>query len=156
MPATIRLGDTGEDVKRLQRVLARMKSLSPDRVTGSFESVTESAVKDFQQSQGLTVDGVVGPNTWGKLPAYREASPVLQNGSLGPVVAMVQRVLKTGFSFSGAIDGIYGPQTATAIRTYQQDRSLPVTGVVNEQTWMAAAGAAGATLESLCGLTMLS
>ena len=63
MPATIRLGDTGEDVKRLQRVLARMKSLSPDRVTGSFESVTESAVKDFQQSQGLGTNGTLDEPT---------------------------------------------------------------------------------------------
>jgi peptidoglycan hydrolase-like protein with peptidoglycan-binding domain len=156
MPATIRLGDSGEDVRRLQRVLARMKVLAADRVDGSLGSVAELAVKDFQQSEGLTVDGVVGPNTWNKLPAYREASPSLHNGSLGPVVAMVQRVLKNGFGYSGEVDGIYGSATATVIRTYQQHRSLPATGALDERTWMAPAGAAGATLESLCGLTMLN
>jgi len=51
MPATIRLGDTGENVKRLQRVLARMKSISPEHIDGSFGPGTEAAVKDFQQAR---------------------------------------------------------------------------------------------------------
>jgi len=80
---------------------------------------------------------------------YREASPTLQAGSLGPVVAMLQGVLKTGFGYAGAIDGIYGPVTEAVVRQYQSGAWLPVTGVMDERTWMAPAGAAGATLESL-------
>jgi hypothetical protein len=34
----------------------------------------------------------------------------------------------------------------------QKVLTLPVTGIVDERTWMAPAGAAGATLESLAGL----
>jgi peptidoglycan hydrolase-like protein with peptidoglycan-binding domain len=63
MPTTIKLGDTGDDVKRLQRVFARSKALGPDSVDGVFGPETEQAVKDFQQSNGLAVDGVVGPLT---------------------------------------------------------------------------------------------
>jgi hypothetical protein len=88
MPSTIKLGDTGDDVKRLQRVFARTKVLGPDNVDGVFGAQTEKAVKDFQQSNGLVVDGVVGPITWSHIHPYREASPTLQTGSLGPVVAM--------------------------------------------------------------------
>ncbi len=106
MPATIKLGDTGDDVKRLQRVFTRMKVLGPDAVDGVFGQPTDQAVRDFQQSEGLLVDGIVGPVTWTHLPPYREASPALQTGSLGPVVAMLQGVLKTGFGYSGAIDGM--------------------------------------------------
>jgi len=87
MPTTIKLGDTGDDVKRLQRVFARMKVLGPDDVDGVFGSQMEQVVKDFQQSNGLVVDGVVGPITWSHVPPYREASPTLQAGSLGPVVS---------------------------------------------------------------------
>ena len=154
MPTTIKLGDTGDDVKRLQRVFARMKVLGPDNVDGVFGSKTEQVVKDFQQSNGLVVDGVVGPITWGQLHPYREASPTLQAGSLGPVVAMLQGVLTTGFGYSGAIDGIFGPATEGVVRTFQSDNGLPATGIVNERTWMAPAGAAGATLESLSGLIL--
>jgi len=153
MPVTVRLGDTGDDVRRLQRVLARMKGLLPSDVDGVFGAKTDQAVKSFQQSVGLAADGVVGPITWGKLPAYREASPVLQPGSLGPVVAMLQKVLRTGFGYAGAIDGIFGPATDAAVRQYQTGSALPASGVMDERTWMAPAGAAGATLESLCGLT---
>jgi peptidoglycan hydrolase-like protein with peptidoglycan-binding domain len=152
MPKTIKLGDSGDDVKRLQRVFARSKVLAPDDVDGVFGPKTEQVVKDFQQSNGLVADGVVGLVTWGQIHPYREASPVLQSGSLGPVVAMLQGVLKTGFGYTGAIDGVFGPATLAVVRQYQTDRGLPVTGVVDERTWMAPAGAAGATLESLSGL----
>jgi peptidoglycan hydrolase-like protein with peptidoglycan-binding domain len=153
MPATIKLNDTGDDVKRLQRVFARAKVFSPDGIDGAFGPQTEQAVKDFQQSEGLLVDGIVGPVTWSHLPAYREASPNLQSGSLGPVVAMLQGVLKTGFGYSGAVDGIFGPMTADVVRQFQGDAGLPINGAMDERTWMAPAGAAGATLESLSGLT---
>jgi peptidoglycan hydrolase-like protein with peptidoglycan-binding domain len=154
MRATIKLGDTGDDVKRIQRVFARDKVLGPDDVDGVFGPRTEQAVKDFQQSNGLTADGVVGPITWSRVHPYREASPTLQAGSTGPVVAMLQGVLKTGFGYSGAIDGIFGPVTEAVVRQYQTNSGLPVTGVMDERTWMAPAGAAGATLESLSGLIL--
>lgn len=154
MPATIKLGDTGDDVKRLQRVFARNKSLGPDAVDGGFGPRTEQAVKDFQQANGLVADGVVGPVTWSHMHPYREASPTLQAGSLDPVVAMLQRVLKTGFGYAGAIDGVFGPTTENVVRQYQTNAGLPVTGVMDERTWMAPAGAAGATLESLSGLIL--
>ncbi len=152
MPSTIKLGDTGDDVKRLQRVFVRMKVLAPGDLDGTFGPKTDLAVKDFQQSNGLTADGVVGPVTWSHLNPYREASPLLKAGSLGPVVAMLQGVLKTGFGYAGAIDGIFGPATEAVVRQYQTDSGLPVNGSMDEQTWLAAAGAAGATLESLSGL----
>jgi peptidoglycan hydrolase-like protein with peptidoglycan-binding domain len=154
MPQTIKLGDNGDDVKRLQRVFARSKVLAFDGVDGVFGPQTEQAVKDFQQSNGLVADGVVGPVTWSKVHPYREASPTLQSGSLGPVVAMLQGVLKTGFGYTGAIDGVFGPATLAVVRQYQVDSGLAVTGVMDERTWMAPAGAAGATLESLSGLTL--
>ena len=148
MSTTIRLGDTGEDVRRLQRAFARIKVLGPEKVDGVFGPQTDLAVKDFQQSNGLQADGVVGPLTWSQLPPYREASPALQAGSLGPVVAMLQKVLKTGFGYAGAIDGIFGPGTEAAVRQYQADSGLPVTGAMDERSWMAPAGAAGATLRA--------
>ena len=152
MPATIKLGDSGDDVKRLQRVFARAKELAPADVDGVFGASTDQAVRDLQQSNGLVVDGIVGPITWSKVHPYREASPTLRSGSLGPVVAMLQGVLKTGFGYAGAIDGVFGPVTEGVVRQYQTNAGLPVTGIVDEPTWMAPAGAAGATLESLSGL----
>jgi peptidoglycan hydrolase-like protein with peptidoglycan-binding domain len=67
---------------------------------------------------------------------------------------MLQKVLKTGFGYAGAIDGVFGPVTEAVVRQYQTNSGRPVTGIVDEQTWLAPAGAAGATLESLSGLIL--
>jgi peptidoglycan hydrolase-like protein with peptidoglycan-binding domain len=60
---TIGPGATGDAVRRLQRALRRTANLSV-AVDGIFGPVTETAVKEFQQGAGLTVDGIVGDQTW--------------------------------------------------------------------------------------------
>ena len=55
---TLRIGATGQDVRRLQRIFVMTKVLAPNNITGSFDATTEQAVKDFQQGAGLTVDGL--------------------------------------------------------------------------------------------------
>lgn len=57
---TIKLGSRGEDVKILQQRL----NLIAD---GIFGVITDEAVRNFQKANGLTVDGIVGANTWAKL-----------------------------------------------------------------------------------------
>lgn len=57
-----RRGDSGDQVRALQsQLVAHGYSLSVD---GAFGSVTESRVKSFETSKGLSADGVVGPDTW--------------------------------------------------------------------------------------------
>lgn len=61
----LRKGSYGSDVSYLQTLL--QKTGSTISVDGSFGAKTEEAVKEFQRKHGLTVDGVVGKNTWNKL-----------------------------------------------------------------------------------------
>jgi peptidoglycan hydrolase-like protein with peptidoglycan-binding domain len=162
-PSTISLGSTGDDVKRLQRVLARHLLWNPfGPITGVFDASLESSVKAFQAADGLTVDGVVGPETWSALPSYREASPELKNGSMGPAVAWLQRVLAgvdvaINFTpYGGPIDGRFGPQTETALCALQTWAGLTADGVVGDDTWftwMTPGTAQQLTLEGACGLT---
>jgi murein L,D-transpeptidase YcbB/YkuD len=49
--------------KLLQAVLAGLR-MRPGLVDGVFGPVTRAAVKRFQSSQGLVVDGWVGRQTW--------------------------------------------------------------------------------------------
>jgi murein DD-endopeptidase MepM/ murein hydrolase activator NlpD len=56
----LRLGDTGPDVIRVQTALGQ----TPD---GVFGPRTDRAVRVFQGRNGLLVDGIVGPHTWGTL-----------------------------------------------------------------------------------------
>lgn len=62
---TIRYGSSGDEVKKLQESL-NSQGYKLD-VDGQFGSATQSAVRDYQSKNGLTVDGIVGDNTWGKL-----------------------------------------------------------------------------------------
>lgn len=58
-------GTKNDGVKKLQTLLNQNGyNLAVD---GSFGSQTLDAVKDFQKKNGLSVDGIVGRNTWGKL-----------------------------------------------------------------------------------------
>jgi hypothetical protein len=59
--STLRRGDTGEAVTKLQEALAR-RGYSLD-VDGEFGPGTEAAVRAFQAVSGLEVDGVAGPAT---------------------------------------------------------------------------------------------
>ncbi len=63
--STIRYGSSGADVKKLQEKL-NSAGYKLD-VDGQFGSKTQSAVRDYQSKNGLTVDGIVGTNTWGSL-----------------------------------------------------------------------------------------
>lgn len=78
---TVRMGSSGLTVFRLQQYLSRWGyKIGND---GKFGSETDTIVRQFQQSHGLQVDGIVGKNTWGVLlnEYARQASQPASAGS---------------------------------------------------------------------------
>lgn len=72
MPRPIlKRGAHGASVEYLQEALERHGN-SPGDIDGLFGSRTDIAVRRFQLSNGLYVDGIVGPQTWKKLDEERE------------------------------------------------------------------------------------
>ena len=69
-PNTPRLarGSTGAAVSALQKGLQKFdvpnSPTDPGPIDGSFGPRTESAVRAYQTSRGLTADGIVGDQTW--------------------------------------------------------------------------------------------
>lgn len=61
-PRIMRLGDTGEDVKALQKTLAD-KRYNIGALDGVFGPKTDRAVRALQKATGLVVDGLVGKQT---------------------------------------------------------------------------------------------
>jgi hypothetical protein len=57
------LGSHGDDVRRIESRLADLK-LYTGAIDGCYGGGVESAVKSFQKSQGLPIDGIVGEETW--------------------------------------------------------------------------------------------
>lgn len=67
---TLRNGSTGTAVRRLQRSLTAALGRTV-AIDGQFGPATETAVRDYQTSRQLVVDGVVGTATWTALQAGR-------------------------------------------------------------------------------------
>ncbi|MFO1110154.1 MAG: TIGR02594 family protein [Bradyrhizobium sp.] len=67
-------------------------------------------------------------------PREARASEALANGATGPQVVALQQALVDAGLQPGAIDGEFGPLTATAVSNFQSMKGLPVTGVADANT----------------------
>ncbi len=76
---SLRLGDRGPAVRRLQQMLQANGFLAGD-VHGIFDRATQDAVRELQEFANLRVDGVVGAATWEAL--LRMTDPYNVNLSL--------------------------------------------------------------------------
>ncbi|MBP1744431.1 MAG: polysaccharide deacetylase [Firmicutes bacterium] len=141
----LRIGSAGAAVSQLQQALVNKGySLSVD---GAFGPITKSAVMSFQSSVGITVDGIVGPVTWGKLGtssgSYTGGTSggistsypgLLRVGSTGTGVRSLQQALvNKGYSLS--VDGVFGPITQNAVKSFQSSQGITVDGIVGPVTW---------------------
>ena len=61
-------GSKGENVRKLQTALNRAGSNLT--IDGNFGCKTRQAVCNFQEDNGLKVDGIVGDDTWNALAPY--------------------------------------------------------------------------------------
>lgn len=164
----LRRGDVGTQVQRLQIRLNRVsrnypyipKIYPPD---GSFGASTEDAVRAFQESFGLPVDGIVGQATWYRL-AYiytsvkrlaeldseglvqdelpQQFPGALSPGDSGTYVRSVQYYLAVVGDFYPevrpiGISGVYDGDTVDAIRDFQTLVGLPSNGELDLATWRA-------------------
>lgn len=145
----IQLGSTGAAVKKAQKALVCRHYLRPGEDDGIFGTVTRNRVTRYQldRSAGesyafsfpLTVDGIVGPQTWSRLtPA------TVKSGSTGLAVSVLQEILKN-FGYPpfdpGPVDGDFGPVTDAAVKAFQADyrdfdgNPLTADGIAGEKTW---------------------
>ena len=160
MPATIQEGSTGQDVRWAQYLLVRRLLLSDQtQIDGQFGPKTRAAVIEFQESAGLTTDGIVGPNTWAALQQGYAMPPTLSEGSQGAVVQKLQGAYNDGrgsFAPAGdpvlATDGSYGPLTKGVTEVVQGANGIAVDGIVGLQTWAIRVHAANEMIASVCGV----
>lgn len=151
--SSVRKGDRGPSVAKLKELLA-----DNDFACGSgtvFDAKTLSAVKAFQESRKLTVDGVVGLQTWTALlkqmPAVEDEAeapfkrdvttkpdrPTIKSGAKGSVVEELQRRLSDHGFDPGPADGVFGKKTKAALVAFQKASGLEPDGVCGPLTWRA-------------------
>lgn len=160
----LRQGSTGRAVREAQYYLvlasAYYSSIPRINIDGEYGPATAAAVRAFQALFGLTQDGVIGPATWAAL--YEQSQKLrsqdgllqaydllpwpgkdVQRGDESTDVAYLQYLLQyIGYFYDpvqdpGGVDGVFGPLTEDSLKSYQQEFSLPVTGIADEFTWNA-------------------
>lgn len=123
------------DTKTIQQ---KLKSWGYYRgsVDGVYGAKTREAVKAFQRKNGLTADGVVGPAT-AKAMGISSTSPTTTSTSTkGDVVSVktYQQKLKSWGYYTGAVDGVKGAKTVSAVKTFQRKNGLTADGIVGNAT----------------------
>ena len=152
----LRTGSTGSAVEQVQfwlNTLAQYESAIPSlAVDGRYGASTASAVRAFQRRYGLTVDGVVGRETWNAI--YNEFRSIqsdngtpnaypgtaLREGASGQNVRLVQFWLKIAHTVYSrlndlTVDGKFGAATTAAVKRFQTYFGLTSDGVVGRTTW---------------------
>lgn len=132
-------GTVGEAARDLQHRLQDLGVATDPDPLGRVGPGTVAAVRVFQATHGLRVDGVCGEATWNALV---EAGRTLGERLLyyrrdmlrGDDVAALQRNLGAlGFD-AGRVDGIFGAQTHEAVRDFQRNVGLPDDGICGPET----------------------
>jgi peptidoglycan hydrolase-like protein with peptidoglycan-binding domain len=101
---------------------------------GIFGPHTEEIVRAYQGFAGLTVDGVVGIQTWSSLTGGKAVGSTVRRGDTGEFVKAAQNELDR-HSHSLVIDGTFGDKTDAAVRRFQKTVGIGVDGIVGPITW---------------------
>lgn len=149
--ALYRRGDHGPAVAEIRARLGLLGLLpgEPHDLSGDcyelarFDDAVDAAVRDFQQQRGAIVDGIVGPQTWRLLDdaRWRLGDRVLWFTPGHPitgddVAVLQQRLLDLGFDLRRA-DGIFGPETESAVREFQRNVGIMADGTCGPATFKA-------------------
>lgn len=127
----------GADVRELQlKLISLGYDLGSYGADGEFGDCTEMAVRKFQKDKGLTVTGQYDNATHLALCAGESTVRVLYNYTEGPDVKEMQSMLiSMGYSCgSYGADGEFGNGTEKAVKKFQQDNGLAVTGKYDAAT----------------------
>ncbi|MBE9108886.1 peptidoglycan-binding protein [Nodosilinea sp. LEGE 07298] len=118
----------------LQRKLMDKGFLAHDQISGQFDQPTQVAVEAFQRSNGLKVDGVVGPLTWAALcyPTLALNTAGAQDHS-SDILRLQKILVKEGFQ--AEITGKFDRATDKALRRFQRYYGLRADGVCGPVTW---------------------
>ena len=140
--SALQVGDRGAAVTSLQDNL-RQAGYFHQNSTGVYASITADAVRRFQASRGLVVDGVAGPATQQALRSQVSSGgnyyrPVSYSGGLrlgsrgSQVTALQQRLRDLGYGVT--VDGVFGSETDQAVRQFQASNRLTADGIVGSAT----------------------
>ena len=117
--ALLRRGLSGEPVRILQAKLG----VNAD---GVFGQGTETALIEYQTANGLSADGIAGPDTFTQMGLHELV--IVTKGIRGDMVKRVQTAL------GADADGVFGKGTEAAVSKFQTDNNIEATGQADPTT----------------------
>ena len=123
------------DANTLARIQAelRERGYPIPLVSGRMDAPTRQAIREYQQGQGVSVTGVPSQALLDTLrTGSADTTPEL--GLSREQRAAAQRALNARGYDAGPPDGVLGPRSRVAIRTFQAANQLGATGTLDAQT----------------------
>jgi len=129
---TVMEGMDGTDVEELQYRLRELGYM--DNVTGHFGELTVAGVKEFQEKNGLSVDGKVGSHTREVLYSADAKANFHKYGEESEEIKEYQERLKKLGYLTTTPDGNYGKDTVAAVERFQEINGLIPDGFLGYNT----------------------
>ena len=129
-------GDSDDSIIPYQKRLQKLGYLeSGYSCTGRMDNKTVSAIKTFQEANGLVRDGCLGPATMAQIDSKDAVHYAMRLGMSGSAIRTVQqRLHKLGYIRSSQITGYYGETTVEAVKAFQKRNGLKENGEINAKT----------------------
>ena len=129
-------GDTDSTIVAYQTRLIKLGYLDDDyEAKGKMDGSTVTAIKNFQDANGLVRDGCLGPATMEQINSADAVKYALRLGMSGSTIKSMQKLLYgLGYLKSSQVTGYFGEVTETAVKTFQKRNSLTQDGAVGSKT----------------------
>ena len=140
---TLRYGMCGEGVVQLQQSLIE-KGFLKGEADGVFGYKTEKAIRAFQKSNNLKIDGIAGECTQAVL--YNRKSEtgstgyfsgdyrkIISESDIDRIKLLQKALIKLNY-LKGSADGIYGSMTENAVLSFQSEHRLREDGIAGRKT----------------------
>ena len=144
-------GHTSEKtrIKAVQRELTT-KGYEPGPVDATMGLFTRAAIMAYESDQALPIIGEPSPELLEHIVLGESVMPVTTAPSVPAqtvaLIKAVQQILTDQGYAPGAIDGVMGEGTTTAIKAFERDRGLNETGRISGKLLRKIIGATGAKI----------
>ena len=118
-------------VRKCQEKLIGMGYLK-DKADGILGLKTAAALREYQRDQGLPETGILDEETQESL--NREEREEYKRGDRGDGVKRYQRRLSKAGYLTEDADGVFGEATEKAVKDFQKDNDITVTGRIDAKT----------------------
>ena len=149
---TLSVGSSGTKVRTLQQALAEL-GYYQGKVDANFGPGTLASLKDFQEKNSLRPTGIALPelqellyekrprNAKGNLVYLAVLPPIpgytMQQGDKGDAVLELHMALEFLGLYKGPVTDTYTAETSAAVKAFQKDHSIKVTGKADSFTQLA-------------------